>query len=305
MPCRCSRVRATCCGPACLGQARRTGLERLRGQPRDPPLSWTTDCAARRGPCESPAPRPRPGPSRRQRSRACGRTPAREGWDRRPTAPPTPRVDDGLQQRSPSTRAVVGCVHVEHVQLPRPRRRSVQGRARHGDPDQLAIPLGDSRPVLAISLVGQRGSPEPLPSSQEARIIEHRIRHEPPIRLLPAPHIYTRHLRNVLDPGRANSQRGTHRRIVGRDQMLAPPDSRRLRPRETAAARGHNLAQQRGSASPAPYGELGPAGPSYARSRKRVFGPASGASPAAYVVLTHGLGSGEPRRASAGRPEQQ
>jgi hypothetical protein len=52
---------------------------------------WTNDCAARRGPCESPARRPRPGPSRRQRSRACGRTPAREGWDRRPTAPPTPR----------------------------------------------------------------------------------------------------------------------------------------------------------------------------------------------------------------------
>src|SRR6185503_17400130 len=96
------------------------------------------------------------------------------------------------------------------------------------DPDQLAIPLGDSRPVLAISLVGQSGSPEPLSSSHEARIIEHRIRHEPPIRLLPTPHIYTRHLRNVLDPGQANSQRGTHRRIVGRDQMLAPASSRAL-----------------------------------------------------------------------------
>ena len=35
--------------------------------------------SARCGPCGSPAPRPRTGPSRRQRSRACGRTPAREG----------------------------------------------------------------------------------------------------------------------------------------------------------------------------------------------------------------------------------
>ena len=47
--------------------------------------------AARRGPCGSPGPRPRTGPSCRQRSRACGRTPARGGWDRRPTARPAPR----------------------------------------------------------------------------------------------------------------------------------------------------------------------------------------------------------------------
>ena len=29
----------------------------------------------------------------------------------------------------------------------------VQGRAGHGDPDHLAIPLGDGHPVLAIALV--------------------------------------------------------------------------------------------------------------------------------------------------------
>ena len=161
-------------------------------------------------------------------------------------------VDDCLQQRSPSTCAVVGCIHVEHIQLPRPRRRSVQGRARHGDPDQFAIPLGDSRPVLAISLVGQRGSPEPLPSSQEARIIEHRIRHEPPIRLLPAPHIYTRHLRNVLDPGRANSQRGTHRRIVGRDQM-SPHRTRDGFDHVRQPPRPQISLSTRGSASAAPW----------------------------------------------------
>src|SRR5437763_9299624 len=65
-----------------------------------------------------------------------------------------------------------------------------------------------------MALVGQRGGPETLPCSQEARGVEHRVRHESPIRLLPAPHIHARHLRDVLDPGRANSQRGTHRRIV-------------------------------------------------------------------------------------------
>jgi hypothetical protein len=47
--------------------------------------------AARRGACGSPGPRPRTGLSRRRRSRAYGRTPARGGWDRRPTARPAPR----------------------------------------------------------------------------------------------------------------------------------------------------------------------------------------------------------------------
>jgi Esterase FrsA-like len=133
------------------------------------------------------------------------------------------RVDDRLQQCRPSTRAVVGCIHIEHIQLPRPRRRGVQRRARHRDPDQVVIPLGYSNAVLAIALVGQRGSPKPLPSSQEARVIEHRVRHEPSIALLPAPDVHARHLGDVLDPGRTNRQRGTHRRIVGRP----PPTSGR------------------------------------------------------------------------------
>ena len=34
----------------------------------------------------------------------------------------------------------------------------------------------------------------------------HRVRHESPIRLLPAPHIHQRHRRGVLDPSQANSQ---------------------------------------------------------------------------------------------------
>jgi hypothetical protein len=116
------------------------------------------------------------------------------------------RIDDRLQQRRPRIRAVMGWIHIEHIELSRPRCRGVQRRARHSDPDQLAIPLGDSHAVLAIALVGQRGSPKPLPSSQEAWVIEHRVRHESPIGLLPAPHIHARHLRDVLDPSRANSQ---------------------------------------------------------------------------------------------------
>jgi hypothetical protein len=114
--------------------------------------------------------------------------------------------------------------HIEHIQLPRPRRRGVQGRARHRDPDQLGIPLGHSNAVLAIALVGHRGSPKPLPSSQEAGVIENCVRHEPSIGLPPAPDIHARHLRDVLDPGTANRQRGTHRRIVGRQPPPAAPE---------------------------------------------------------------------------------
>jgi hypothetical protein len=104
---------------------------------------------------------------------------------------------------------------------PTPPRRP--RRARHRDPDQLVTPLGHSNAVLAIALVGQRGSPKPLPSSQEAWVIENCVRHEPSIGLLPAPDIHARHLRDVLDPGRANRQRGTHRRIVGRRPPPAAP----------------------------------------------------------------------------------
>jgi len=39
------------------------------------------------------------------------------------------RIDDRLQQRRPSTRAMVGRIHLEHIQLPRPRCPGVQGRA--------------------------------------------------------------------------------------------------------------------------------------------------------------------------------
>jgi len=39
------------------------------------------------------------------------------------------RIDDRLQQRPPGTGAVVGRNHVEHIQLPRPRRSGIQGRA--------------------------------------------------------------------------------------------------------------------------------------------------------------------------------
>ena len=217
-----------------------TGHAEVLPHPRvGAPDRWAAWVGAR-GPYGSPAPRPRPGPSRRQRIRASGRTPVREGSGRPPTAPPTPPVDDRLQQRPPSTRAVVGRIHIEHVQLPRPCRVGVQGRARHGDPDQLAIPLGDSRAVLAIALVGQRGSPEPLPSSQEAWVIEHRVRHESPIRLLPGPNIHARHLRDILDPSRANSQRGTHRRIVGRGTLYRSEqdDAGPFRNVDDPAARG-------------------------------------------------------------------
>jgi transposase len=52
-------------------------------------LTWNADHG--RGPFVSPASRPRPRPSHRQRTRACDRTLVREGSDRQPRAPPTPR----------------------------------------------------------------------------------------------------------------------------------------------------------------------------------------------------------------------
>ena len=85
------------------------------------PANWTL-ARAGGGSCGSPASRRRPGSLRRRRSRACGRTPGPEGWGQLPTAPLTAREDDRLQQCQPSTRAVVGGDHIEHVQLPRPRR---------------------------------------------------------------------------------------------------------------------------------------------------------------------------------------
>ena len=133
-------------------------------------------------------------------------------------------IDDRLQQRRSGTRAVVGRKDVEHVQLPRPRRVGLQGRARHGDADHLAVPLGDGDAVAAVALVGQRGCPEVFPRSREARMVEHRVRHEAPVRLLPAPHVHERHLHGVLGPGRANSRRSPHRRIVG---GLMPRDTLR------------------------------------------------------------------------------
>jgi hypothetical protein len=39
------------------------------------------------------------------------------------------RIDDRIEQRWPGTRAVVGCTHIEHIELSRPPRRGVQGRA--------------------------------------------------------------------------------------------------------------------------------------------------------------------------------
>jgi len=132
------------------------------------------------------------------------------------------RIDDRLQQRRSSTCAVVGGIYIEHIQLPRPRRSGIQGRARHGDPDQLAVPFGDSHAILAIALVGQRGSPKPLPNGQEAWVVEHCVRHQSPIRLLSAPHMHARHLHDIPDPSRANSQRRAHRRIVGRHPQHLP-----------------------------------------------------------------------------------
>src|SRR5215207_9709857 len=62
----------------------------------------------------------------------------------------------------------------------------------------------------------------PLPSSEEAWVVEHRVRHESPIRLLPALHMHSRHLDDVLNLSRANSRRRTHRRIVGRTAARRP-----------------------------------------------------------------------------------
>src|SRR6266496_4127517 len=107
----------------------------------------------------------------------------------------------------------------------------------------MAIPISSpSRSATAtrfsaIALVGQRGSPKPLPNGQEAWVVEHCVRHESPIRLLPAPHIHARHLRDVLDPSRANSQQRAHRRIVGRQPRHLPH-------------RYKSQAEQRRSASP-------------------------------------------------------
>jgi hypothetical protein len=183
--------------------------------------NWITDCAACPGPCGSPAPRPRPGPSRQHRSHACGRTPVREGSGRPPTAPPTPR------DRRPPRAALAqhlcrGWLHAHrgHTAVsptaPRRPRAALTWRSRPACHPALRPPRG-----FAIALVGQRGSPEPLPSSQEIRVIEHRVRHESPIRLLPAPHIHARHPRDVFDLSRADGQRGTHGRIVGRQPPAA------------------------------------------------------------------------------------
>jgi hypothetical protein len=73
------------------------------------------------------------------------------------------------------------------------------------------------------------GYVDPLPGRREARVVEHGVRHEPAIRLLPAPHMHAGHLPDVPDPGRADDQRGTHRPIVGHDQVPAPQDSPQLR----------------------------------------------------------------------------
>ena len=147
-------------------------------------MSWITPRAAGPGPCGSPAPCPRPGQHRRRRSRVCGRTPEPEDSGQRPTAPPTPP-----DPRQPATlparhRAVVSGPHIEHIQLSLPRRPGIQGRARHGAPDQLAVSLGDSHTILAVALVGQRRSPEPLPYGLEAWVVEHSVRHQAPVRLL-------------------------------------------------------------------------------------------------------------------------
>ena len=126
------------------------------------------------------------------------------------------RMDDRIQKRRANSRAMLGRVYIEHIQVSRPRRLIVQVRARHGDSDQLAVPFGYGHAVLAKDLVGQRGIPEPLPRSQEAWVFEYRVRHESPICLLPGPPMHARHLRYVLDLSQTNSARETHLAIVCR-----------------------------------------------------------------------------------------
>jgi hypothetical protein len=131
------------------------------------------------------------------------------------------RAEDGLEQCPPGAGAVVGCVDVEHVQLPRPRGHGILGRSRHGDPGQLAAPLGDRHAVAAVALAGQDSSPHPLAGRREARVVEHGVRHEPAVRLLPAPHVHARHLRHVLNLGRPDDQRGTHYWIASHGQFTS------------------------------------------------------------------------------------
>jgi hypothetical protein len=108
------------------------------------PANWTTACAACGGPCGSAAPRPRPGPPVGNEA-----VPAAERLGPRdrvghPQRHRLLRIDDRLQQRRPSTCAEVGGMHIEHMQLPRPRRSGIQG-----GPD-MAIPISSlSRPATA------------------------------------------------------------------------------------------------------------------------------------------------------------
>jgi hypothetical protein len=104
-----------------------------------------------------------------------------EGSGRLPTAPPTP-PDRRPPPAAPAQHPCRDGLHTHRAHTtvsPTPPRRPKAGPTCRSRP--AAIPLGDSHAVLAITLVGQRGSPEPLPSSQEARVIEHRVRHEPPM----------------------------------------------------------------------------------------------------------------------------
>ena len=76
----------------------------------------------------SPASRPRPGPPRRERSRACGRRLRARVRVGDPQRCRLRGVNDCLQQRRTSTRAVVGGMHIEHIQSPRPCCSGIQGR---------------------------------------------------------------------------------------------------------------------------------------------------------------------------------
>jgi hypothetical protein len=100
---------------------------------------------------------------------------------------------------------VVGGVHVEHVQLPVPRRCGVEGGARHRDSDQPAVPFGDGDPVGFEAGIGQRGGPELLSAGEKVGVVEDGVGDEPAVRLLPTHHDHLRHLLYIFDPGGADS----------------------------------------------------------------------------------------------------